>query len=67
MKWAILILFVLLLCQGAISGWTDLTFYEEQSMQNAHRALLHARTDSLEAYIATLWVKVDRLEVLAGL
>lgn len=67
MKWAILILFLLLLCQGFASGWTDLGLYERQAVADAHRALLHARTDSLEAYFADLFVRVDRLEVLAGL
>lgn len=67
MKWWIITLFLLLLCQGFFSAWTDLGLYEQQAVANAHRALLHAKVDSLNAYVGDLYVRVDRLEVLAGL
>lgn len=67
MKWVVLVAFLLLLCQGFFSAWTDLGLYERQAVADAHRALLHAETDSLKAYVGDLFVRMDRLEVLAGL
>ena len=67
MKWVVLVLFLMLFCQGFFSAWTDLGFYEQQAVADAHRALLHVRTDSLETYVANLWVRVDKLEALEGL
>ena len=67
MKYVVLALSLLLLCQGFFSAWTDLGLYNELGRRDAQTGALYARTDSLEAYVADLWVRVDRLEVLEGL
>ena len=52
MKWAILALFLLLLCQGAFSAYSDWLILERQDRTEIHCGQMHARIDTLEAALA---------------
>ena len=48
-------------------AWLALTYEADLNRRDAQVGALYARVDSLEAYVADLWVRTDRLEVLEGL
>lgn len=64
MKWAILILFVLLFCQGLFSARTDVQLIAQQTRTEAYIAQQFAYSDSLIKYSdgdpGLAWAKVAR-------